>query len=256
MRTMWKRLPLVTLLTLVLVISGVTAAAAQDGEALSFRLSRDFGYGGFGGEIQGTFSYRVDGPATLARVEFLLDGQVIGEDSESPFRFQFHTGTYALGQHSLSATGYTSDGQILQSETLVRNFVEAGAASDFLARFLVPIGALIAVAVLVPTIISIISERRNPTPLGAARKYGLAGGTICPNCDRPYSRHIWGLNVGAGKFDRCPHCGKWRVVRRRRPEDLRAAEQAELKQDEATLPPLSEEEKLRRQLDASRFDDA
>ena len=252
---MWKRLLWTALCVTAWVLAGVHTAAAQQEEGLKLRLSRDFGYGGFNGEIEGTFSYRVTGPDNLARVEFLLDGEVIGEAGESPFRFQFRTGTYTLGQHTLSAVGYTNDGQTLQSESITRTFVEPGAAGDFLAKFLTPLVIIVVLAVVIPVVVSIVSERRHPTPLGAPRKYGLAGGTICPDCGRPYSRHIWGLNVGAGKYDRCPHCGKWRLVRRRGLEELRAAEKAELAQEEATIAPLSPEEKLRRELEDSRIDD-
>lgn len=256
---MWKRLLWVSLLVSIMIGLGTAVAVAQEAtsepESLDLGLSRDFGYGGLGGDIEGTFSYRVDGPATLVRVEFLLDGEVMGEDTEPPFRLQFHTGTYALGQHTLSAVGYTSDGQALQSRTITRNFVDPGESTEFLKRMLLPLVIIIVIAVVIPAVIGITSERRNPTPLGAPRKYGLSGGTICPNCGRPYSRHFWGLNVGAGKFDRCPHCGKWRMVRRHSLEALRAAEQAELEQEKGTVTPLSEEEKLRRQLEESRFDD-
>ena len=41
--------------------------------ALTLSLSRDWGYGGFGGDIQGTFSFHAKGPADLARVEFYID---------------------------------------------------------------------------------------------------------------------------------------------------------------------------------------
>lgn len=256
---MWKRLLGASLLVSMIVALGTSAVSAQEAtpatETLDLGLSRDFGYGGFGGDIEGTFSYRVEGPETLMRVEFLLDGEVIGEDSEPPFRLQFRTGTYALGQHTLSAVGYTSDGQTLQSASLTRNFVDPGESTEFLKRMLIPLGVIIVLAVVLPAVIGIASERRNPTPMGAPRKYGLSGGTICPNCGRPYSRHFWGLNLGTSTFDRCPHCGKWRVVRRHSLEELRAAEQAELKQEQATLAPLSEEEKLRRQLEDSRFND-
>lgn len=257
---MWRRLLRLSLLVSFIISLGAAAALAQEttpeAEMLNLRLTRDFGYGGPGGDIEGTFSYRVDGPAGLVRVEFLLDGAVIGEDSEPPFRLQFNTRTYALGQHTLSAVGYTSDGQILRSAVLTRNFVDPGEASEFLKKLLLPLGAILVFALLVPAALTIASERRNPTPLGAPRKYGLSGGTICPNCSRPYSRHFWGLNTGTSKFDRCPHCGKWRVARRYTLEELRAAEQAEIEQSKATMPPMSTEEKLRRQLEESRFDDA
>ena len=61
-----------------------------------------------------------------------------------------------------------------------------------------------------------------------------------------------------GKLDRCPHCGKWSVVRRATPAELSAAEAAELaaaKAEQAETPGLSEEERLRQELEDSRYQD-
>ena len=51
----------------------VDRAFAQ--EQLTISLHRDFGYSGFGNDIQGLFSIRVSGPTDLAQVEFYIDGQ-------------------------------------------------------------------------------------------------------------------------------------------------------------------------------------
>ena len=128
-----------------------------------------------------------------------------------------------------------------------------------MGRILLPVVgalALVGVLVVVFTVIDIRRGRKSHTPLGAARRYGLMGGTVCPKCGRPFSRHWWAPNALAGKLDHCPHCGRWSVVRALPLDQLRAAEAAELQnaQPATPLPNLSPEEKLRRQLDDSRYD--
>ena len=55
------------------------------------------------------------------------------------------------------------------------------------------------------------------------------------------------------KLDRCPYCGRWGFLRRRSLEELRAAEAAELDGVQGFEPEISEEEKLRKELDDSRY---
>ena len=248
----WRGAALGTVMLLLLALA--LPALAQD-EALELRLSRDFGYGGLNNDIQGTFSYRVSGPDDLTRVEFLMDGEVIGEDSEAPFAFQFNTGAYSTGLHQMQAVGYLADDSVLESNTVERNFVEAGAGTQEALRFVVPLLVVIAIAVLIPAVFSIVSARRNPVPLGAPRKYGVMGGAICPNCSRPFGIHWWSLNMVGARLDRCPHCGKFHRVRRASQDELRAAEKAEVASEQVEETPVSEEERLRRLLDDSRFND-
>lgn len=56
----------------------VTVAVAQT-DHLSLKISRDWGYGGFNGDIQGLFTMHVTGSADLARVTFYIDDTAIGE---------------------------------------------------------------------------------------------------------------------------------------------------------------------------------
>ena len=98
--------------------------------------------------------------------------------------------------------------------------------------------------------------KKEKLPPGTPRNYGYHGGAICPKCDRPFSRHIYGLNLGTHKYDRCPYCGKWSLVRRASKGELDAAEAAEIEASQAGAftPEVSEEDQLRKQLDDSRYE--
>jgi hypothetical protein len=203
---------------------------------------------------------KVKGPDNLVRVVFLIDDQPIGEVASPPFRLRFDTGSFSLGKHTLSAIGYSSDGQELLSNTLTREFVEASVGGQNTLKIILPVFALIAVAALVAYLVPALLGRNKTKrlPLGAPRSYAPIGGTICPKCGRPFAMHIWGLNALVGKFDRCPYCGKWSLVRQASPDQLREAEAAELKQAEgaeAIIPESSEAEKMRKDLESSRYQD-
>ena len=244
------------LLTLVIISS----AAAQEAEGLKLGLSRDFGYGGFGNDIQGLFSMKInDEPANLASVDFMIDGDVVFSDSESPFRFQFTTDNYPLGKHTLSAKGLTTDGQELRSNELVMEFVPAGEGMAAAGKIIGPVFGLVVVVMLATFIIPVFLMRRKgqSLPLGAPRSYGLSGGTICPKCKRPFGMHTMAPNMLVGKLDICPHCGKWSIVRSYPRDVLDAAVAAELelaKAQEAKAP-ASGEDKLRKELEDSKYHD-
>ena len=250
------RRPLRLIAVLLFIFSAVPALAQTNDLQLS--VNRVFGYGG-GSQIQGSFQMRASGPADLASVTFKIDDQVVGTVTSAPFQVNFNTAAYALGVHTLTAQGQTTGGRALASAPRSFEFVSASTGFAAAGRILVPVLGIVGLLLVVGLGASFIEVRRNqrsPVPLGAARRYGVFGGAICPKCDRPFSRHWWALNAGIGKFDRCPHCGRWSVVRAVPLEQLRAAEAAELGQAKASalVPELSAEEKLRRQIDDSRFD--
>lgn len=226
---------------------------AQEEARLSLRLSRDFGTA-LGGRIQGTFSMHVTGPEELERVVFIIDGNSIGEDTEAPFRMQFRTEDFETGAHTLGAIGFLSGAVELRSNEVSREFIEPG-ESGRLSIILVV--ALLVLVVGGRFLAARIAER-GQNKSGQPAITGPLGGAICPNCGRPYALHIWGVNLLAGRFDRCPHCRKWRFVRRASARALEAA--AELLEDSSATPTptasIDDEEQLRRRLDDSRFDDA
>lgn len=248
-----KKSTFIFIIALLLLGSIQSVAYAQD-EQITLSFSRDFGYAA-GGEIQGMFSFRVKGPEDLVRVEFYIDDQKIGEDTQAPFSFQFSTDNYPLGEHTMSAIGYTNDGKELRSNQSHRIFVSADASGKAALRIIGPVLGLVIAISLISILGPILMDRGKKTPMGAPRNYGMVGGAICPKCGRPFALHVFKLNLLVGALDRCPHCGKFSIVRHASLAQLRAAEAAELEGSEPQVNGLSEEEKLRKELDSSKYQD-
>jgi GNAT superfamily N-acetyltransferase len=221
-------------------------------EPLDLRLTRDWGYGGTNGEIQGTFSLRVNGPDGIVRVDFIIHDEVVSTDTEPPFRYQFNTGEYPPGEHTLTAVGYLSDDAPLRGKTYQRTFLSAAEARSKTISLVVPLLILVGVLTVAGIAVTLLVGRRQGFQLG---KYGMAGGAICPRCGFPYSRHMMSLNLLTGKLERCPHCGKWAVVPAASQVELREAEERWKREGTAEVNPPSEEEILRQMLEDSRFDE-
>lgn len=239
--------PRLSLIFLLLILLFPTLAFAQDEPSLRLSLSRDNGFG-LGNQMQGNFSYRVSGPDDLVRVEYLMDGEVIGESTAEPFRFRFVTDDFELGIHEMSAVGYTADGQTLQSNVIRGDFVSPQVTGRF------TIGVVGFVVVVIAARFLFFRDRSGKTKKG----YGFFGGVVCANCKRPFAGHWWALNLLASRYDRCPHCGKWQGTRPATADQLAEAEAYEAALVGEQSRPDSEmeaEEKRRKQLEDSRFED-
>ena len=273
------------LLLVALLSMSVVGKVLAQAEELNLSFSRDFGYSSGTGDIQGTFSMKVSGPDDLARVEFYIDDTKIGEDSESPFRLQFTTDNYPLGVHEMYAIGYSADGREYRSRIVTANFVSADEGWQAAGKIAIPLITVVFGAILLSVVVPMLIGRgkREELPLGAERKYGLRGGSICPKCKRPFALPFFSMNLGFSKLARCPYCGKVSVVRVQLLAKLRQAEQAELehrscrpglaartgehrrhqrsdpvdagarRQAEGQVPEISEEEKLKKELDDSKY---
>ena len=226
-------------------------AGAQE-PALNIRLIRNFGFGGVG-QIQGTFTVRITNPEGLDRAEFFIDDQLAHTAEGPPFEYRFHTSQFPAGKRTLAAIGYTPGGQALASNTITREFLTAEDARQATGSLLIPILGLVVILFVASALLPALLGRGGNYKPGV---YGRAGGAVCPRCQKPYSRHTLAPNLVAGKLERCPHCGKWAIVRR--------ASQAELEAAEARLAtagrpeggqPEGEEERLRRLIDDSRYED-
>lgn len=246
MKSRVKRLGLVCLIALV-SFGAASAASAQSELALS--IHRDFGYGGFDNRIEGLFSLRAEGPEDLVNVDFYIDDELIASVDQAPFRIQFSTNTYAPGEHDLYAIGLTSSGEELLSNTIVRVFLSKEESGQAVTSILIPMLGVILVLFVVSAVIPTFFSRK-----GKVGEYGMLGGAVCPKCHLPFSLSFWGFNLFTGKLQRCPHCGKWSLVRRARPDALAAAE-ARYRGEEAK-PGFGEtaEQRTRRQIDDSRYD--
>jgi hypothetical protein len=234
------------------VLLGVSPASAQT-ETLNLSLTRDFGYSGFSNDIQGTFSLHADAPADVIRVEFYIDQTLIGTDDTAPFSLQFVTDNYPLGAHSLSAVGSTSGGGTLDSNAIQVTFVTAAEGGQAALRIVIPVLAVVFGAMVLAAVIPMVFGRKTKTVApGTQRKYPFGGG-ICPRCKRPFAFPLISMNLLASKFTRCPYCGRWGVFGYAPLAQLRAAEQAEVQAAQESIPEESEEEKLKKKLDDSKF---
>lgn len=255
-----KKIPFIfTIACLLLAVTGKVGYAQSAGQ-LSIGLNRDFGYGGFGNDIQGLFTIKVTNPpSNLSMVGFYVDSTLMGEVKQAPFSLQFNTDSYPLGTHSLSAIGYLSDGSQIRSNTIDVIFVSPSAGGQAALKIVIPVVGLVVLMIIVSLALPLILNKGklSKLPLGATRKYGIGGGAICPKCGRPFPIRLWFINLGTGKFDRCPYCGKWSYVHRSSPAELRAAELAEVDKakPETPISGESEAEKTKKELDDSRFQD-
>jgi hypothetical protein len=246
-----NKLRLGFLAAILLSLISVSWTLAQT-DVLTLKMSRDFGYGGFNGDIEGLFSMKVAGPLDLARVEFYIDNSKIGEVDQSPFNLQFNTEDYELGIHKLYAIGYSLSGQQYRSNAISANFVPKQSAM----KVVLPIMGVILAAVLLSTLAPLLVRggKHLSVPLGAERKYGAGGGGICPNCHRPFALPLLSAHLGISKLAVCPFCGRWSLVRIESITKLRQFEKAELEWNETKKPSETpDEEKIRKDIDDSKY---
>ena len=255
-----KRLFLV-LLSWIIILGIPASSLAQSSETLTLDLSRDFGYSSGTGKIQGTFSMKVKGPDDLNKVVFFIDDESVGEATSAPFKLQFDTSSFPLGIHTLVAKGYTNAGEELVSNEKKVEFVSSQEGIGSAMGIIFPLLGVILLAVVISYVLPLLlgKGKQKDLPPGAPRSYAPLGGTICPKCQRPFAIHIYGLNILVGKYDRCPYCGRWSIVNRYSMTALKNAEAAEI-EDSNQLPgtpdtPLDEAERLRKELENSRFQD-
>ncbi|MCU0485292.1 MAG: Ig-like domain-containing protein [Anaerolineales bacterium] len=251
------RIGLIAILILIVLGFSYSNSWAQE-EELTLSWSRDFGYASGGGDIQGVFSLTAKGPANIAKVEFYIDDTLIGSVTSPPFKLQFTTDNHSLGVHTIYATATLDDGSELRTRDYKRNFVAAGEGMQAALKILLPLLGLVFGILLISYVGPLLLNRgkRKFVPFGTPRNYGVMGGTICPRCQRPFALHLMSINISfTGRLDFCPHCGKWSIVHRKPLAELRQAEQAEVAEstEENQIKGLSEEEKLRKELDNSRY---
>jgi hypothetical protein len=244
-RTAW-------LLMIVCLVAASAAEAQEQPPTLTLGVHRDFGFQA-SGRIQGAFSLTVEGSDDLVEVEYLIDGEVVGVVTEAPFRWRFNTGDYSLATHVLAAVATTTSGERIGVPGRSFEFVTADEGWQFAGKIALPILGLVIVFTLVGTIGPLLGGKKKTFRRG---EYGVQGGAICPRCGLPFSRHLLALNMVLGKLERCPHCGKWSIVRRATPAELQAAE-ARLVEDsqQGAFAPEDEADRLRRQIEESRFEE-
>ena len=241
-------------LFLVGLMAPIDVWAQTEEESITFEVRKIFGFR-FTNRIQGRYSFSVAGPDDLEKVEFLLDDEVIFEQSEEPFRYEFSTSQFAPGLHVFSAVGYTSGGKILRSGTAEYNILSAEQAREGLSKYYLPLFVgLVVIMAIVGWVSTLLTGRKGGFRIG---EYGAAGGAVCKRCGLPFSRHVLSPNLVLGKLERCPNCGAVAIVRRGSHVELRTAEQrllADLQSGRSDRVE-TEDDRLKRMIDDSRFDE-
>jgi hypothetical protein len=241
-------------LLLLSLLVPIQTYAQEDEGSITLNVRRIFGFR-LMNRIQGRYSFSVDGPDNLEKVEILMDGEVVYELTGSPFKVEFSTAEFPPGVHSFRAIGYTEDGKILQSEPGEYAVLSAEEAQEGLGKYFLPLIIGIIVLIALAGIFSgLITGRRGKYRIG---EYGTAGGAICKRCGFPFSRHILSPNLVIGKLERCPHCGAVAIVRRGSPTELQEAEQRILTSLQGVQEDRVEmkDERLKRMIDDSRYED-
>lgn len=249
----------ILLLGCMLLAAAAAPVQAQSAD-LTLYLHKTMGYNS-GSDIRGNFEMSVQSSQSLQSVTYLMDGQPIATVTEAPFKYKIDTAQFAIGWHEISAQAVLTDGSTLISAPKRYNFVSAEAESAGMRRILFPVlGAVFGVMLLMVLVQTVFAKKKHPSAPepGTERDYGISGGAICRKCGRPTPVHWMGFNLGPRvKFDRCENCGKWGVMKIVSLEKLREAEAAE-RRDAQAAPQVaepSEEEKLRRELDESKYTD-
>jgi len=247
---MKKNIPFILFFLSIILVFPVFAQ--NEDELLDLDFNRDFGYGGFGIDIQGRFSIKVQSPDDIVRVEYYLDGERVYEGTEAPFRWQFNTASYPEGRHSFTAVGYKQDGTEVRAPEFSRIFLSSDKAWSQIGEFVVPLLVIVGIATVAGVLVPVLLGRKKKHTPGV---YGMAGGAVCPRCTFPYSRSMMAPNLLVGKLSRCPHCGKWAIIARATPADLQAAEARFAAESQTEIEAPTEEEKMSQMLDDSRFDE-
>ncbi len=247
-----RRFGWLTLFVLLLILSLLTGkgVAGQESEpSVIIEVDRQVGFA-LGSRIQGTFLVSAYGPAELARVEFLVDGQLLGEDPSAPFEIRLQTSTYSAGTHTLSAVGFLDDGQILESNTLRREFVSG--------NWVIVVLVIVIVSIVAVRLLPAFISSRQESGSDESRGYGYLGGAVCQRCRRPFGLNFWSPRLLVGRLQRCPHCGKWQLARRASIESLVEAErkQKEFRGTKDRIETGLDEERFSQMLEDSRFEDS
>lgn len=248
---MKKQTKYIFLTTLILILSMTTIVFAQS-ETFSIRITKDWGYAGFSGDIQGRFSLKASGNDDLVSVTYLFDDQPVATLTEPPFRYQFVTSAYDIGIHNIQAKGILADGTNVLSNTMIRNFLSKETSGDMLKNLLIPILSITVIISILGVMIPAFLNKGKKFQVGI---YSSKGGTVCKQCHLPFSRHYFSPNMGIGKLERCPHCGKIQITLPTNSDKLKLAEERYTQANQENLPSMDNPEaKLKKMIEDSKFD--
>ncbi|MDY0125012.1 MAG: hypothetical protein RBS09_02305 [Anaerolineaceae bacterium] len=229
-------------LALALVFS---EAQAQEQSQWILKLTRNFGYGS-GSDIQGNMTLSLGGDLnSITKVVYYIDDELMAEVSQNPFKLPFNTDDYQPGVHEMRAEITSNDGKVMPAGPIVYNFLSAIDAGGKTTTMIVVILGITAAAMGLSWL---ISSRQKDSGVMTAGIHGLA---VCNRCGKTFPRSFFGMNMVIGKFERCPHCGKWQITRRASPLEIEWANERNQPEEPERIVEKPEEDDL----DESRFID-
>jgi DNA-directed RNA polymerase subunit RPC12/RpoP len=249
-----------TAISILLVLAAVLlmpfgSASAQEEEPYQVSLRRDFGYGN-GMDIQGRMTLSLKGDdSAVRRVTFLMDGELLISLETRPYSFSFTTDDYASGVHKIAAKVETIDGKVYITDALTYNFLSKEAANQNTRGIILPLVVLIVGIGLLSLLLQRFTTRKISTVGENVSYNGLFGGAVCSKCGKPFARSIFGMNLIAGRLERCPHCGKWVLTHRASAKELDAAAAAERASVVVEEKPMVPDHEAQNLLDDSRYYD-
>ncbi len=184
-----------------------SAVFAQAEEAQwQLRLSRDWGYG-MGSDIQGQLTLSLQGNlGQVDRVTYYFNDVQVSEQTEAPFKYSFNTDQFPVGINTMRADVLTRDGKLHTTLPLSYNFLSSKEANKNTALL---VGGIIGVTLLITALSFLIASRGQGKNRKSGGMFGLA---VCKECGQTFPRSLFGMNIVVGKYERCPHCGKWQVT--------------------------------------------
>ncbi|MEL7626697.1 MAG: Ig-like domain-containing protein [Anaerolineaceae bacterium] len=243
---MKKKLLWLGFLLIFPLVFAFSEVKAQEGSDLILKLRRNWGYGS-GADIQGSMTLYLDGDLeSVERVVYYIDDTVMADLTAAPFSFSFNTDSYPNGPREMRAEVSTNTDATISVGPIVYNFISAADAGQNTISI---IGVIVVVTLIGMGISWLITSRQKGSGSVGGGMYGLA---VCKQCGKTFPRSILGINIVAGKFERCPHCGKWQITRRASPWEVELADKKAHPEETAeVVTPKPEKDDL----DDSRFVD-
>lgn len=211
----------------VVFFSSVVVVEAEPSVQLSLR--RDWGYGGFGGDINGRFTAIAQVSSSVIRVEFYLDQSLVLNVTQPPFEWRFDTNDFPLGEHVIVVKAYNALGEEATAE-VTRIFVESPIFPTTL------IGIIVVVGVAVPLVLYRMGV------FGGSSSLGM---TQCPRCGEIFPRKWSPVHLFNSLLNTCPKCGKrfWASKLRETAEKTSVVEKK-----------VSREDRLREEIERSKYE--
>ncbi|MGI6259649.1 MAG: Ig-like domain-containing protein [Anaerolineaceae bacterium] len=243
---MRKRTLIIFLILFIFLALFTQCVSAQTEEPQwQLRLRRDWGYG-MGSDIQGQLTLSLQGDTSqVEQVTFYFNDVKVFEQHEAPFRFSFNTDQFPAGINTMRADVLTRDGKLHTTLPLSYNFLSSKEANKNTGLL---VGGIIGVALLITALSFVITSHGQGKDGKTGGMFGLA---ICKECGQTFPRSLFSMNVVVGKYERCPHCGKWQVT-------VPASEAEIAEANRASQPksvPIPESSHERDELEESRFID-